>query len=177
VQQANEPATPALAGTGLDTAYDQWWFVPGFIDNATSPNNLYYDPACGTGGMLSVSETYIRNLNRDARPLLFGQDWNDESWAVCRSDMLIKGENADNIRLGDTFTQDGFNRDAEGKKIKFDYVLANPPFGVEWKQQARFIEQEANTLGYNGRFGAHFSPATPAVVRATYASGSLRTTG
>jgi len=113
-----------------------------------------YDPACGTGGMLSVSEKYIRDLNKDAKPMLFGQDWNDEAWAVCKSDMLIKGEDADNIRLGDTFTQDGFDRDAEGKKITFDYMLANPPFGVEWKQQARFIEQEANSLGYNGRFGA-----------------------
>jgi type I restriction enzyme M protein len=113
-----------------------------------------YDPACGTGGMLSGSETYIRKLNKDAKPLLFGQDWNDEAWAVCKSDMLIKGEDADNIRRDDTFTKDGFDRDAEGKKITFDYMLANPPFGVEWKQQARFIEQEANSLGYNGRFGA-----------------------
>ena len=113
-----------------------------------------YDPACGTGGMLSGSEAYIRKLNKDAKPLLFGQDWNDEAWAVCKSDMLIKGEDADNIRRDDTFTKDGFDRDSEGKKITFDYMLANPPFGVEWKQQARFIEQEANSLGYNGRFGA-----------------------
>jgi type I restriction enzyme M protein len=113
-----------------------------------------YDPACGTGGMLSVSEAYIRKLNKDAKPLLFGQDWNDEAWAVCKSDMLIKGEDADNIRRDDTFTKDGFDRDAKGKKITFDYMLANPPFGVEWKQQARFIEQEASSLGYNGRFGA-----------------------
>jgi type I restriction enzyme M protein len=113
-----------------------------------------YDPACGTGGMLSVSEAYIRKLNKDAKPLLFGQDWNDEAWAVCKSDMLIKGEDADNIRRDDTFTKDGFDRDSKGNKIQFDYMLANPPFGVEWKQQARFIEQEANTLGHNGRFGA-----------------------
>ena len=113
-----------------------------------------YDPACGTGGMLSVSEAYIRKLNKDAKPLLFGQDWNDEAWAVCKSDMLIKGKDADNIRRDDTFTKDGFDCDAEGKKIQFDYMLANPPFGVEWKQQARFIEQEAATLGYEGRFGA-----------------------
>ncbi len=113
-----------------------------------------YDPACGTGGMLSVSEAYIRALNADANPLLFGQDWNDEAWAVCKSDMLIKGEDADNIRPGDTFTKDGFDRDKNGKKITFDYMLANPPFGVEWKQQQRFIEQEHNTLGYEGRFGA-----------------------
>src|SRR5262249_9936780 len=100
------------------------------------------------------SEKYIRDLNAEVNPLLFGQDWNDESWAVCKSDMLIKGEDADNIVLGDSFTQDGFDRDKEGKKITFDYMLANPPFGVEWKQQQRFIEQERDTLGYQGRFGA-----------------------
>lgn len=64
-----------------------------------------YDPACGTGGMLSVAEKYVRDLNSDAKPLLYGQDWNDEAWAVCRSDMLIKGEDADNIARGDTFTK------------------------------------------------------------------------
>lgn len=113
-----------------------------------------YDPACGTGGMLSVSEQYIRALNAEANPLLFGQDWNDEAWAVCKSDMLIKGEDADNIRLGDTFTKDAFDRDKDGKKLTFDYMLANPPFGVEWKQQADFITKEHRTLGYEGRFGA-----------------------
>jgi type I restriction enzyme M protein len=113
-----------------------------------------YDPACGTGGMLSVSEKYIRDLNAEATPLVFGQDWNDEAWAVCKSDMLIKGQDADNIRPDDTFTKDGFDRDEKGKKLTFDYMLANPPFGVEWKQQARFIEQEHEQLGYQGRFGA-----------------------
>jgi len=113
-----------------------------------------FDPACGTGGMLSVAEKYIRDLNSEAKPLLFGQDWNDESWAVCKSDMLIKGEDADNIVLADSFTKDGFDRDNDGKKITFDYMLANPPFGVEWKQQADFIEKEHKTLGYHGRFGA-----------------------
>jgi type I restriction enzyme M protein len=113
-----------------------------------------YDPACGTGGMLSVAERYIRDLNADADPHLFGQDWNDESWAICKADMLIKGEDADNIVLGDTFTRDGFDRDAEGKRRTFDYMLANPPFGVEWKQQQRYIEHEAESLGYSGRFGA-----------------------
>jgi type I restriction enzyme M protein len=113
-----------------------------------------YDPACGTGGMLSVSEHYIRALNTEANPLLFGQDWNDEAWAVCKSDMLIKGEDADNIGLGDTFTKDAFDRDKNGKKLTFDYMLANPPFGVEWKQQADFINKEQRTLGYEGRFGA-----------------------
>jgi type I restriction enzyme M protein len=113
-----------------------------------------YDPACGTGGMLSVSERYIRDLNAQAKPMLFGQDWNDEAWAVCKSDMLIKGEDADNVKLGDTFRNDGFARDQKGRKITFDYMLANPPFGVEWKQQQTFIEKEKDTLGYDGRFGA-----------------------
>ncbi len=113
-----------------------------------------YDPACGTGGMLSVAEKYIRDLNAEASPHLFGQDWNDEAWAVCKSDMLIKGEDADNIILGDIFSKDGFDRNHEGKKHTFDYMLANPPFGVEWKQQAGFIEKEHSTLGYEGRFGA-----------------------
>ena len=113
-----------------------------------------YDPACGTGGMLSVAEKYIRDLNAQADPHLFGQDWNDESWAVCKADMLIKGEDADNIVLGDSFTRDGFDRDAEGRKRTFDYMLANPPFGVEWKQQQKDIRREADTLGYEGRFGA-----------------------
>jgi type I restriction enzyme M protein len=113
-----------------------------------------YDPACGTGGMLSVAENYIRALNSEAQPKLFGQDWNDEAWAVCKSDMLIKGEDADNIILGDTFTRDGFDRDDQGNKWKFDYMLANPPFGVEWKQQQKYIENEKDTLGFSGRFGA-----------------------
>lgn len=113
-----------------------------------------YDPACGTGGMLSVAEKYIRDLNSEANPLLYGQDWNDEAWAVCRSDMLIKGEDADNIALGDTFTKDAHARDEQGQKRRFDYMLANPPFGVEWKQQQRYIEHERDTLGFQGRFGA-----------------------
>ena len=113
-----------------------------------------YDPACGTGGMLSVSEKYIRDLNSEAQPKLFGHDWNDDAWAVCKSDMLIKGEDADNIILGDTFTKDGFDRTSDGKKWTFDYMLANPPFGVEWKQQQRYIEQERDSLGFSGRFGA-----------------------
>ena len=113
-----------------------------------------YDPACGTGGMLSVAEQYIRDLNDEAKPFLFGQDYNDEAWAVCKSDMLVKGEDADNIRLGDTFTQDAFEYDDQDRKHTFDYMLANPPFGVEWKQQQQHIKREAATMGYEGRFGA-----------------------
>lgn len=113
-----------------------------------------YDPACGTGGMLSVAENYIKQLNSKADPHLYGQDWNDGAWAVCKADMLIKGEDADNIRLGDSFTKDEFDRDSSGNKYTFDYMLANPPFGVTWKQQEKFIKKEADSLGFEGRFGA-----------------------
>ena len=113
-----------------------------------------YDPACGTGGMLSVSEDYLREHNREANPILYGQDWNDDAWAVCRSDMLLKGENADNIVHGDTFREDGYARMDDGRRWTFDYMLANPPFGVEWKQQKQFIERERDTFGFEGRFGA-----------------------
>ncbi len=107
-----------------------------------------YDPACGTGGMLSEAEQYIKQLNADAQPHLYGQDWNDEAWATCRSDMLIKGHDEERIQRGDTFTQDAYSKE------KFDYMLANPPFGVSWKQQEKKINDEASVLGYNGRFGA-----------------------
>lgn len=107
-----------------------------------------YDPACGTGGMLSEAERYIMELNQDAQPVLFGQDYNDEAWAICKSDMLIKGEEADNIKLDNSFTDDGFPDE------KFDYMLANPPFGVSWKQEEKYIKNQAARMGYGGRFGA-----------------------
>ena len=112
-----------------------------------------YDPACGTGGMLSVAEQRLREHNRQARPVLYGQDYNDDAWAVCRSDMLLKGEHADNIVLGDTFTEDGYERDGARNRWTFDYMLANPPFGVEWKQQRTAIERERDLKGMDGRFG------------------------
>ena len=108
---------------------------------------MIYDPACGTGGMLSEAEQYMKQLNEHAQPHLFGQDYNDEAWAVCNSDMIIKG-NEGEIHLGDSFTNDAF------KERRFDYMMANPPFGVSWKQQESFIQKEADTMGYNGRFGA-----------------------
>lgn len=111
-----------------------------------------YDPACGTGGMLSESEKFILAQNEDANLALFGQEYNDESWAICCSDMLIKDEDTSSIVLGDTLgdgkTRDGF----EGKQ--FHYLLANPPFGVEWKDQKAVVEKEHGQLGFSGRFGA-----------------------
>lgn len=116
---------------------------------------LIYDPACGTGGMLSVAEQRIMDLNAQARPKLFGQEQNDETWAVCQSNMLImgKGEDATVIR-GNTFTEDGLRKDAQERKMNFQYMLANPPFGVQWKQEKTFIENEKDKLGHHGRFGA-----------------------
>ena len=110
-----------------------------------------YDPACGTGGMLSVSEEYIRSHNPQAHLVLCGQDYNDESWAICCSDMLIKGENVENIALGDTLG-DGKSSDQHEGKI-FDYMLANPPFGVDWKDQQPAVQKEYETFGFKGRFG------------------------
>jgi type I restriction enzyme M protein len=111
-----------------------------------------YDPACGTGGMLSVSEEYIREHNDKAHLTLFGQDYNAEAYAICCSDMLIKDEPADNIVHGDTLG-DGKTADGHAGKT-FHYMLANPPFGVEWKTQAKVIEKEHADFGFDGRFGA-----------------------
>ena len=113
-----------------------------------------YDPACGTGGMLSVADEFLREHNSAIQPILFGQDYNDESWAICKSDILIKGEDADLIVLRDSFTQDAYHVRDDGQRYTFDYMLANPPFGVEWKNQEAEIRHEHNTLGHNGRFGA-----------------------
>ncbi len=111
-----------------------------------------YDPTCGTGGMLSESEKFILSQNARAELALYGQEYNDESWAICCADMLIKDEDTSSIVLGDTLgdgkTRDGF----EGER--FHYLLANPPFGVEWKDQKTVVEKEHKELGFSGRFGA-----------------------
>lgn len=107
-----------------------------------------YDPACGTGGMLSVAEEYLRELNPGADLRVFGQELNPESYAICNSDMLIKGQNTDHIKFGNSFTQDGL------KGEKFDYMLSNPPFGVEWKKIEEDIVKEHEQAGFSGRFGA-----------------------
>lgn len=107
-----------------------------------------YDPAGGTGGMLSVAEEYMHELNPDARLEVFGQEINPESYAICKSDMLIKGQNPSNIKFGNTFTQDGLEGEA------FDYMLSNPPFGVDWKKAEKHIKDEFTNKGFAGRFGA-----------------------
>jgi type I restriction enzyme M protein len=112
-----------------------------------------YDPTAGTGGMLSVADEFLRGMNPGVQLSLYGQDYNDASYAICKADMVIKGQDVDNIALGDTLTADAF----EDKT--FDYGLSNPPFGVDWKDQRAFVEDEHNRLGFNGRFG----PGTPTV--------------
>ena len=107
-----------------------------------------YDPACGTGGMLSVAEEYLAKLNPEASLELFGQDWNEQAFAVCGSDMLIKGQAIENIKFGSSFTADGF------PDQKFDYMLANPPFGVKWEADEKKIKDEYAQDGESGRFGA-----------------------
>lgn len=107
-----------------------------------------YDPACGTGGMLSVAEQHLNELNSKAELKVFGQEINPESYAICKSDMLIKGQNPSNVKFGNTFTVDGLEEE------KFDYMLSNPPFGVDWKKAQKIIKAEADSKGMRGRFGA-----------------------
>ncbi len=107
-----------------------------------------YDPACGTGGMLSIGEQHLKSFNKKAKLEVFGQEINPESYAICKSDMLIKGQNPSNVKFGNTFTVDGLEDD------KFDYVLSNPPFGVDWKKAQKIIKDEHDNKGYSGRFGA-----------------------
>jgi len=107
-----------------------------------------FDPACGTGGMLSVAEDRLRSMNPTARLEVFGQELNPETYAICRSDMMLKGQDASRIVLGNSFSEDGH----QGQT--FDYLLANPPFGVEWKNVEDAVKTEASTLGFAGRFGA-----------------------
>ncbi|MDY2663855.1 MAG: class I SAM-dependent DNA methyltransferase [Bariatricus massiliensis] len=110
-----------------------------------------YDPACGTGGMLSVAEEYLHQLNATTELMAFGQEINDQTFAICKSDMLIKGNNADFIKDGNTLSDDQF----EGQT--FDYIISNPPFGREWKNEKAKVEAEAKR-GFAGRFG----PGLPA---------------
>lgn len=110
-----------------------------------------YDPTCGTGGMLSISEEYILSHNDRANIILYGQEYNDESYAICTSDLLIKDEPAENIILGDTLG-DGKTFDGHKDK-KFHYMFSNPPFGVEWKAEEDFVKKEHRDLGFDGRFG------------------------
>ena len=119
-------------------------------DALTKPGivRTLYDPACGTGGMLSVAETHLRELNPEAILKVYGQELNAESFAICMADMMIKGEDPNNIKLGNSFTEDGL------PNLNTDFMLSNPPFGVDWKKVEDKIREEADKKGHAGRFGA-----------------------
>jgi len=114
-----------------------------------------YDPACGTGGMLTVAEDHLAELNDKAQLICFGQEINPQTYAICKSDILIKGANADYIIEGNTLSDDKFRDD------RFDYILSNPPFGREWKNEKSAIEAERKR-GYAGRFGPGLPPISDA---------------
>lgn len=106
-----------------------------------------YDPTAGTGGFLSCGMEYLHELNPAARLATFGQELNPESYAICKADMLIKGQEISNIKLGNTLSDDQLPYKT------FDYCLSNPPFGVDWKKVEKQVRDEATKLGFNGRFG------------------------
>jgi type I restriction enzyme M protein len=106
-----------------------------------------YDPTAGTGGMLSMAGEYLLEHNPQARLTMYGQELNDESYAICKADMLIKGQDVGNIVAGNTLSDDGH------AARKFDYMLSNPPFGVEWKKVEKAVRQEHEQKGFDGRFG------------------------
>lgn len=106
-----------------------------------------YDPAAGTGGMLSIAGEHLRALNPNARLVMHGQELNAESYAICKADMLIKGQDVGNIAFGNTLSDD------QHASKDFDYMLSNPPFGVEWKKVENKVRKEHEQRGYEGRFG------------------------
>ena len=120
---------------------DEVLHVPGKI-------RTVFDPACGTGGMLTEAKNYILERNPAATVILFGQELNPNAYAVAKSDMLLKGEEPDNIVYGNSFSEDGH------KGRRFNLMLSNPPFGVSWKKVEWVIKQEYEQLGHDGRFGA-----------------------
>jgi type I restriction enzyme M protein len=113
------------------------------------PIRSIYDPACGTGGMLSIAEEYLHDLNPNIKLNVFGQELNPETWAIARSDLMIKGQDPTRITLGNSLNhEDGH----AGKQ--FDYCISNPPYGVDWKKYQEPIEKEHQTKGFGGRYGA-----------------------
>lgn len=107
-----------------------------------------YDSCAGTGGMGSVAQEYLKEMNPTAELEFFAQEINEESYAICKADTLIKGEEAKNIRFGNTLSNDAFSN------MKFDYLITNPPYGVEWKPSEKVVKAEYENMGFNGRFGA-----------------------
>jgi len=120
-------------------------------DHKLTPNNIVtiYDPTAGTGGFLSEGDEYIQSISDKVSVSLHGQELNPESYAICKADMLIKGQKVENIKLGNTLSNDQL----AGPEHHFDFMLSNPPFGVEWKKVQKQITDEHNHKGFDGRFG------------------------
>lgn len=111
-----------------------------------------YDPTAGTGGMLSMAEEFVHGFNNAARFTMFGQELNDEAYAICKADMLIKGQNVANIVAGDTLKEDGHAGE------RFDYMMSNPPYGYDWDDAKDVVEKERREKGFAGRFGPGLPP-------------------
>ncbi|WP_103309216.1 MULTISPECIES: class I SAM-dependent DNA methyltransferase [unclassified Pseudomonas] len=118
-------------------------------DHKLAPNNIVtiYDPTAGTGGFLSEGDEYIQSISEKVSVSLHGQELNPESYAICKADMLIKGQDVASIKLGNTLSNDQL------PDKRFDFMLSNPPFGVEWKKVQKQISDEHNHKGFDGRFG------------------------
>ena len=125
-----------------------------FIEDSKSlsgdkPIRSIYDPACGTGGMLSIAEEHLHEMNPNIVLNVFGQELNDETWAIARSDLMIKGQDPKRITQGNSLTEE----DGHAGTL-FDYCISNPPYGVDWKKYEKQVRDEAETLGFSGRYGA-----------------------
>ena len=118
------------------------------LGDDAAEGKTFYDPACGTGGMLSIADELVHGRNPPAQLLSYGQELNPESYAIAKADALLRGQDARHIALGNSFTDDAF------AGHRFDYMLSNPPFGVEWKKVEQPIREESQRLGFAGRFGA-----------------------
>lgn len=122
------------------------------LRNDEAPIRSIYDPTAGTGGMLSVASEWLESLNDNAELNLYGQELNPESYAICKSDMIAKGQDVNNIKLGNTLLSDLH------ENMKFDFVISNPPYGSKWEKEKTVVEAEHKNLGFDGRFG----PGLPA---------------
>lgn len=125
-------------------------------DVLTLPGKVFklLDPTCGTGGMLSEAQNYLHEMHQDNKLWVFGQDFNPRSYAIAASDLLMKGNENSDIRYGDSLIDDQYGPDDDDTHGQFDYFLANPPFGVDWKRQQKFVQREHEREGRRGRFGA-----------------------
>jgi type I restriction enzyme M protein len=148
-EQSNETAGEHFTPREVIGLMVRLLFAEGYSHGKTgSAIKTLYDPACGTGGMLSVAEEYVREKHPPARVEVYGQELNAESYAICKADTMLRGHDPSHIALGNSFLDDAF------RGHRFDYMLTNPPFGVDWRKAEVQIREEHERLGFDGRFGA-----------------------